>query len=519
MIKKNIENILFFLTPFTVFIAAAYVLVFKLQFVYGDALSRSFHAYSVFFGNQPKLTAIGFVWPPIPTLVQLPLVLFNPLNNLGFAGNVVSAIFMALTAVYLNKIYKYFNIGFVLRLLFLFMFILNPMILFFGSNGMSEAIAVLFVTTTTYFLVAYLSTRSLSYVLKLGISTSLAVMTRWELAALIPVIMLIIGISVFLNYQKNCFKKIEGTILLFLTPVFFIISIWILANWIIMGDPFYFLTSIYSNTAQSEKLIESDNTFRNMQYNFGKISLFFLQRVILLFPAYLVFCIFAIIKGIKNKEHLLCISLLLPTMSVLLFHAILLYKGQSFGWLRFFIYVLPSAYIFLGYIIANIKKRTYFYITLLCAVIIIVISSVSSLYAMANPKIGREENQLVKATLYSDLSQIEDWSYQKDMHIAQYIKNNTWPKKILVDDFMGFPIVYYTQKPSIFIETIDDNFEEVLLDPVINDEVGYILVHKLGGVGDLDAINRRFPGIFENGTDFTTLEKAFEDWKLYKINK
>lgn len=144
---------------------------------------------------------------------------------------------------------------------------------------------------------------------------------------------------------------------------------------------------------------------------------------------------------------------------------------------------------------------------------------------MSNPSLGREENQLINAMLKRDTSYLSDKNDKKrngvnltaTIEIVNYINNNIKYKKILIDDFMGFPIIYLTQQSSLFVETIDEDFKLALSNPLKYKEIGYILAHETGDTGDFDAINRRFPGIFENGTNFTILDKDFGDWKLYKI--
>lgn len=517
MKKNNIENFLFFFISFVVFLIAAYFLVFKLEFVYGDSLSRTFHAYSVFFGNEPKLSSIGFVWPPIPTLVQLPFVLIKPLNTYGFAGNITSALFMSLAVVFLNKIFKKFKLSFLVRMFFLLTFVLNPMILFFGANGMSEAVAIFFLVITIYLLISYLNSKKIVHLLGLGTTVSLAIMSRWEMVALIPIIILMLIVFIFLNSSTKRIVKTEGVVILFLAPIIFTISIWIFSNWIIMGDPLHFLTSVYANTSQSGKLSQEVSIFTNMQGNFVAVFSYLTQRVFFLFPAYLILGLLTILKGIRDKKLFLPTSLLLLSLSLLSFHFVMLYKGQSFGWLRFSIYIIPFAYILLGYLITDIKNRYYQNIIILGSVFIVCASSISTVYAMANPNLGREENLLINSLLKKDLSYISEMTYKNDVEIANYVKNNIKEKKILIDDFTGFPIVYFTQQTGLFVETIDENFELVLSNLLMHSDVGYLLVHSEGGVGDLDAINRKFPGIFENGTDFTVLEKDFGKWRLYKI--
>src|SRR5690349_19080871 len=81
------------------YLAVSAILVFGANVILGDALARVANAYRILFSRDPHLAAIGFVWSPLPPLAVLPLL---PLKSLwpdlvarGFAGNIVTALFMA----------------------------------------------------------------------------------------------------------------------------------------------------------------------------------------------------------------------------------------------------------------------------------------------------------------------------------------------------------------------------------------------------------------------------------------
>src|SRR3982074_579514 len=80
-------------------LAAATYLVFGVHVVIGDALSRVANAQYVLFSRDPHLAAIGFVWNPLPSLVELIVLPFRSLwpvlAQVGFAANLMSALFMA----------------------------------------------------------------------------------------------------------------------------------------------------------------------------------------------------------------------------------------------------------------------------------------------------------------------------------------------------------------------------------------------------------------------------------------
>jgi hypothetical protein len=95
---------------------------------------------------------------------------------------------------------------------------------------------------------------------------------------------------------------------------------------------------------------------------------------------------------------------------------------------------------------------------------------------------------------------------------------------VLVDDFLGFSIVIASSNPSQFVITSDRDFRAVLADPV-GTRVSYILVPKPVGLGALDAVNRQYPDLYENGGGVATLVHEYpkrgtndSDWRLYRVN-
>lgn len=520
--RKILQNkiSIFLLSPFLIFAYAAYLLAYKFNFIYGDSLSRTFHAYSVFFGNMPKLSAIGFVEPPLPTIVQLPLVLIKPLDANGFAGNISSALFMAVASFYLYKIFSYFKIIRPYKILLVGCFITNPMILFYGANGMSEAAGIASLLITMFYSLVYYKTKNIIHLFELSLFLSLSILTRFEMISLVPVYLCLLTLFLRRQTRKIAGGKLEAVIILYLAPVVFTISIWLLINFLIMHDPFYFMHSAYSNSAQTRQLITHSIFFASLVGNIGDAFVYVIQRVFFIYPAFFVLLIILSLLVRKNIPIILTITL--PAIALIIIHTVFLYKGQSFGWLRFFIYAIPCALIFEGFLLSCYKRKAK---TSLITVIILFllngISSISTVYAMANPIFGREEHDFTQALIFRDRAYITVSStyreIQLDKKIAAYITTAIYDGKVLIDDFTGFGIVYFTQDSHKYVETIDTNFPVVVNKPLADTKVKYILVHDANGVGGLDAINKRYPHLFESGLSFTTLKKDFGQWRLYKI--
>ncbi|MCS7002598.1 MAG: hypothetical protein NZ518_07110, partial [Dehalococcoidia bacterium] len=92
-------------------IALAYLLIVHFGLLKGDAVARTANAYYSVWSRDPHLAAIGFIWPPLPSLLQAPLVVFPPLAASGFAGGIVSAIGAAIGAAYLLLTVRALGIG------------------------------------------------------------------------------------------------------------------------------------------------------------------------------------------------------------------------------------------------------------------------------------------------------------------------------------------------------------------------------------------------------------------------
>ena len=505
--------------PFVLALTLAVFLVFELQFAFGDALSRSFHAYAVFFGNEPKFASIGFVWPPVPTLAALPFVLIKPLNTFGLVGNVMSALFLAITSIYLNKIFKFFNLTSVIRAVLLLLFILNPMMLFYGANGMSEMLAVCFFVATIYYLLSYVKKENVLFLIGASAATTLAIMTRYEMLALIPTIITLLVIRRIPHWKKinrQVVKEIEGDLMIYGLPIGFSISLWIIANWAIMDNPLYFMNSIYSNTSQASQLLNDSLYYRSLYHNIPNVLSYVGQRVIGLFPAFFLFTLVVLTQPFIKKNWKIIATILSLPFAIVLFHTFLLFQGQSFGWLRFFIYIIPATFILGAFLLKEFSKIKQ--VTVFTGIVLglLVLSSLSSLHTMQTPEFGKEEHPIVSAMKTQSSSGLAASSYSQDLLIANYLNENVKDGKVILDDFMGFSIVYLSRNTNLFVETIDSDFQDRLENLNYDPEIKYILAHEPGGTGRLDAINIMYPTMFENGANMAVLVKDFGTWRLYK---
>ena len=90
---------LVYLMMLVAYLAVGYWLQVRNGFILGDALSRVQASESVLYSRDPHLAAIGFIFTPLTAMLEVPVMVLSPffpdLTARGFAGSVMSAVFMA----------------------------------------------------------------------------------------------------------------------------------------------------------------------------------------------------------------------------------------------------------------------------------------------------------------------------------------------------------------------------------------------------------------------------------------
>src|SRR5579884_2323869 len=119
--------------------AVACVLAFHYGLYVDDSVARVANGYYVVFSRDPHLAAIGFIWPPVPSLLEIPfIIVLRPLGVPQFAGPILSVVFSAWNAAIIRAILREIGvddrIGWALTLIYA----LNPFIVYYAANGMTE---------------------------------------------------------------------------------------------------------------------------------------------------------------------------------------------------------------------------------------------------------------------------------------------------------------------------------------------------------------------------------------------
>lgn len=484
-----------------------------------DALARVADAFYVLFGRGPHPEAIGFVWTPLPSVLMLPLValkgLWPPLAQEAIAANIVSAAFGGVAVYYLLRIVHRLAVPRGPRWAIAALFVLNPAVAFYATNGMSDLMMEATMLGAVDGLWGYLEEGSFPSLLVSGVWVAVGFLTRYEVAFWAAVVAgaLALGLArhplrrVSAQHQSTW---IAGLLLFWLTPLVCAVATWVFANWMIMGDPLYFVRSSYGNASSIGSGAYAYGPLTAAHGSVGGTLAYILHQT-LLFPPVAIGLLGLLAFGLRGRyeRHTRALVLVAATLGVPLLQVLLLYRGISAGWLRFFLAFVPFGFVLVAYGVALLVRRWPRHVAWAWVACLLVLAGGNgATYAMIAPT----------SSLHAELRYEPLQGQYVDRDVVAYL--NAHPAlAVLTDSFSSFPIIIQARRPKQFIITSDLDFKSILDYPF--GRANAFLVPRPTTVGTLDAVNRRYPRLWSKGAPWAHLIAEFPGsyhWRLYAID-
>lgn len=294
---------------------------------YGDAESHLDIAKRVVSGLTGGFAQLGGIWLPIPHLLMVPFVYFDPLWRTGLAGSIVSGGAFVVTCLSLYKLTMLLSRSRLASLLTVAVFALNPNVLYMQATPMTELPLLAFMVTSTYFFVKYLRNDGdyLSLILAavLGFCATLSRYDGWFLVLFQAGILILKDIL-----HPRLWKKMEGKVILFSTFAFFGVALWFLWDQVILGDALYFTHSQFSANSQQHSWLAKGElpAYRNLPvsilyYTVDAMSNVGIVAFLLAVVGYIAF----LRQKSENQRWLLGLLLAVPYI----FNVVALYIGQA----------------------------------------------------------------------------------------------------------------------------------------------------------------------------------------------
>lgn len=543
-------KILVFAASSTVYLAVGYWLQVQNGFIIGDSLARVAASQSALFSREPHLAAIGFIFTPLTALVQLPMIAISPLwpalTERAFSASVMSAFFMAGAVVQILSISTDRGLPRWYGLSITVLFAVHPMIVFYGSNGMSEAPFVFFMTWAVRRLIMWMVDDSVHHLIVAGgIAMGLAYLTRYDALACIAAAGAVVAVTTYRRAPNPPrIRRALLDVIIISGPGTLAFVGWAAASWLITGEGFAQFTSEYGNRAILE---QSGATRPGALAGLG----FAFTCILLLAPTLIPFGAWAgLIRWRRPK-----MSMLVPPVVIfgaaLVFQSVTFAAGGTFPFLRFYIIAIPFAATLAllavpdGVFIPAIRPgrhalpdspvpstRTRAGYPALAATF--AVGVVISGWGMTLPRYAPQEYAL-GAILNPDPDSVNPKkvdehriarTFSTERELAHYLDDMDLPdSSIVADTVYGFAVVAASRKPRMFVLPSDPDFVRILNDPSARG-AKYLLAVPPTGRGKSDTLNKRYPTLYDTGADIATLE--FEvpndgdgqpDWRIYRVNE
>jgi hypothetical protein len=495
-----------------------------------DTVARTANAFYVLFSRYPHLGAIGFVWTPLPSLLALPLValknVWPGLVQDAVALNMVSALFGGLAVFFLLRMLRRLNVPGPVRWALAALLTLNPFVIFYATNGMTDMMMAATLLGAVDGLWAYLEDGYAEHHLAVsGLWMAIGFLMRYELLpwALVVAGALAVGLARLPQHERpafGCWHWMGGALLVWLTPLGYAVALWLFFNWTIMHNPFYFQHGAYGNDAA---VGTGAYLWGPLEAARGHIvaTLAVVGRQTAIFPPVVVGLVGLLAYGLWgcHERHTRALVVMAGTLGVPLLHVMLVYIGSGDPlWLRFFLTFIPFGIVSLAYTarLASTWKTPPVgaralrgLIWTACIVGVAAGDGVSG-YEFFVPAAA--------PTHFEPLSPISVMTGAAASRFLDAYLNAHPRFTVLADSWQAFPVLISLQHPERVVTTSDPDFKQTLDDPI--GRVNAFLVPVPKGASKLDAVDRLYPDLWAHGAPWAHLIADFPGgvhFRLYAI--
>ena len=463
-----------------------------------DGLSRLAHAYFVFYGYPPKLAAMGFTWPPMLTLVFLPLAWLKPLATSMMALPLMSAAFAAGVVVVLDRILTLARMRPAFRYPLLAAFGLNPMILFYATNGMGEMVSLFFLTVAVYALLSWYLNRQTRHLVVLSLALTLGFLSRYEVILWVaPALLVVFGTMI---RDRVRLDELGAWFIAFLAPIAYGGGLWLFMNWLIMGSPFNWLRAETSSETGVSVTASTHPSLTTVLDHVAGLNAH------LYFPTILAFTVLVVLFAFRRS--LMTAGLVVFIGMNALFSATMFYLSDNLQYLelRYNIRPIPIVIACIAWLYLAARSRRQ-RLGIWCVSLIALVAAFPFTWqTMATSNGGFLEDAFLHALPTTRdatgatghvLGTPEQLGVENEEAMATYIRHHISRRNsILTDDAASFAVILFDGRPSVYWDRIDKGdaaWQKVLDHPwgVVN----YLLVGPRSLNGGFDLALQRYPAL------------------------
>lgn len=517
----TVESTIIFLGLWGAYGWLGYRLTVNQHLVVFDAAARLAHAFFVWYGEPPKLAAIGFVWAPVSTLVYLPFALIRPLATSLAAMPLMSAFFGAALIAVLARTLSVLGLRRWLRYSLLLAFAANPMIVFYSTNGMSETSYLFLLMLAIHFFIRWYRTRETYHLIFASVAMTLGVLDRYELAfwaALMALALLLILVR-----ERAGRPKIEASMLMYLIPLAYGVLLWMFFNWLIIGDPLFWLKNQVPGGAGQQAALIREAT-RSAAPGLGQIAHGLWTMNLNLFPLTIAIVPVLFMVWVLRRNGLALFLAVMASINAAVTGLLISMSGQeSFLQLRYNMRAMPIAFLGLAWLCSRPQRRSVRALAGIAAIAAVTACIPVTWHAMKTYPFQYEESVFARAltTGADQEGKGAIGGYHvgigAEKQMAAYIVAHLHRRhSIFTDDAQSLEVMLISGRPDLYFDRIykgDAQWYRILDHPF--GRVRYFLLSTYAP--SLDLIQVRFTGIAKHGPSWVSTVFANGRYKLLRI--
>lgn len=469
-----------------------YWLVVQMHVVGFETLDRLNRALMIWHNDPAKLSALGFDYPPLATLLISPLTVFPSLARSLVVVPLASAVFAGFTMVIFNTMMRRAQMLAPLRFAALAAFGCNPLVVLYASSGARHFIWISLVVAAIGGLFAWYITADIRFVLLSGLAFSVAALAGYS--SLLWFVLSALMVSAILARLGADGTEVEGTTVGFAAPTVYVVALWTAFNLLLLFKPFAWITA--SSDVASSGGLESFSLMELLSGT-GKLVLYGAPIALLVLPV-------LIFSGIARRNTFaLWLGILLAASIVMPALAVVLKLTDSPMLMRNALPILMFAMIGAIWLARSTGPGNAVVSALLIAVLIASIPW--TFQAMKTYKYQNLESSFAAAVSTRESqegAQTLDGStvgIVSEEAMAQYIHNNiTLRNSILTDNAQTYAVMLLTGSPQLFFDRVDKSdgpWKSAAKNPA--EHVDYLL---LSTNTSQDLLSQLYPEA-SNGTD------------------
>ena len=190
-------------------------------------------------------------WAPLPTLLLMPVLRLPAPFGGNWAPIFVAVAVSALLCAFLSAWLARCGVAWAFRIIIAVAVFASPAMWHSCRIGASEPLFLLLVLSTLCFLMHWWETGQLRSLAYLALSLALALITRYEAILLLMGAAGIMAGHLFTRRRPPHYT--EATLTIFLVPAVYVVALWVVCNWLIMGDAFFFARGlVWSHRLRAE---------------------------------------------------------------------------------------------------------------------------------------------------------------------------------------------------------------------------------------------------------------------------